>query len=372
MFRIPLARPSLGTQEAEAAASVLESGRLVCGPRVLAFERLVGRLVGVPHTTAFSSGTAALWAALRCLDVGPGDEVVVPALTFPATAAAVIFNGATPVPADVDPDSFNLDPRDLPLRIGKKTKAVVAVDQFGVPADYPAIESILEHHQDVVLVEDAACSLGSTLEGRACGSFGEAAVVSFHPRKIVTTGEGGMVLTDHEGMASSLRSLRSHGQDADGAFVLPGLNLRMSEMAGAVGCVQMDRLGGLVDKRRSIAEEYRRLLPRALKLQAIGPSVEMNWQTLAALLPEPLGERGRDRFVEAMRERSIEVSVASFCLPLLPAYRGHARDPEDYPGALRVHRLGVALPLYPDMELGHVGEVAAAASEVLDTMGGGS
>ncbi|MBW2262008.1 MAG: DegT/DnrJ/EryC1/StrS family aminotransferase [Deltaproteobacteria bacterium] len=372
MARIPLARPSLGSEEVEAVSAVLDSGRLVSGPRVEAFEKAVREKVGAPHAVAFHSGTAALWATLRCLDVGPGDEVIVPALTFPATAEAVIFNGAVPVPADVDPDSFNLDHRDVALRMTGRTKAVIAVDQFGVPADYPSIESVLERHPDVTLVEDGACSLGSSLDSRPCGTFGEAAILSFHPRKIVTTGEGGMVLTDHDGLAGSLRSLRSHGQDASGAFSLPGLNLRMGEMEGALGQVQMGRLDDLIGRRRALAEVYERHLPGGVTLQKIAPTADVNWQTLAALLPAGTGVRARDAFLEAMRSRSIEVGIASFALPALPAYRDFSRDPAEYPGAMRVHESGIALPLFPDMRVEDVEEVAAAVREVLENGGDGS
>ncbi len=370
MARIPLARPSLGSQEAEAVSAVLESGRLVSGPRVGEFERAVRSRLGVPHAVAFHSGTAALWAALRCLGIGPGDEVIVPALTFPATAEAVIFNGAVPVPADVDPDTFNLDHRDLALRLTGRTKAVVAVDQFGVPADYPAITSVLDRHPGVTLVEDGACALGSSLDSRPCGAFGEAAILSFHPRKIVTTGEGGMVLTDHDGLAGSLRALRSHGQDAEGAFSLPGLNLRMGEMEGALGVVQMGRLDDLVDRRRVLAEAYREHLPGSVTLQRIPPTAQVNWQTLAALLPEGTDERARDAFLGAMAARSIEAGIASFALPVLPAYRDLSREPAEYPGAMRVHAAGVALPMYPDMKVEDVREVAAAVREILE--GGGT
>jgi dTDP-4-amino-4,6-dideoxygalactose transaminase len=370
MARIPLARPCLGSEESEAVARVLDSGRLVSGPRVQAFEEAVREKVGMPHAVAFHSGTGALWAALRCLGVGPGDEVIVPALTFPATAEAVIFNGALPVPADVDHDTFNLDHRDLALRLTSRTRAVIAVDQFGVPADYPAISSVLERHPGVVLVEDGACSLGSSLDGKACGTFGEAAILSFHPRKIVTTGEGGMVLTDHDGLAGSLRSLRSHGQDGD--FALPGLNLRMGEMEGAIGVVQMGRLGDVIERRRTLVQAYVKHLPGRVTLQRVAPTAQVNWQTLAALLPEGTDARARDEVIEAMAARSIEVGIASYALPALPAYRDFSRDPSGYPASMRVHAAGIALPLYPDMEVEQVREVSDALREVLEARGVGA
>lgn len=363
--RIPLARPCTGADEAEAAAAVLVSGRLVCGPRVEAFEASVAAAVGVRHAVAFSSGTSALWAALRCLGLGQGDEVIVPALTFPATAGAAVMNGATPVLADVDPGSFNIDPAEFGRRITSRTRIVVAVDQFGAPADYPAMEGILRRHPSITLVEDAACSLGSSLDGTMCGRFGEAAILSFHPRKVVTTGEGGAVVTDHEGLASSLRALRSHGQDPQGRFVAPGMNLRMGEMAAAVGEVQMRKLERLVARRRALAGIYERLLPGSMRMQRPAPTAGVNHQTLAAILPEGAD---RDRFIASMRERGMEVGVASYCLAALPAY-GYCGDPADYPAAMRVHALGVALPLYPDMSEGDVEEVAAAARAILGGSG---
>ncbi len=367
-FRIPLARPFIGPGEIAAASEALGSGWLVRGPRVEALEKAVAGLAGVDHAVAFSSGTAALWAAMRCLGVGPGDEVVVPALTFPAPAAAAVFNGAAPVFADVDPGTFNIDPRDVGRRMTDRTRVLVAVDQFGMPARAPELERIAKRHGAVLLV-DAACSLGSRLEGRPCGSFGEASALSFHPRKVVTTGEGGMVLTGHYGMARSLRAVRNHGIDDSGRFEAPGLNLRMGEVQAAVGVVQVGKLEEMVARRRELARVYAGLLPPEIRLQEVERDAEPNWQTLAAVLPEAAGEAGRDRFVEILRGQGIEAGPASHCVPALPAYSAFARDPEDFPNALRVARLGVALPLHHSLGIGEVEEVARAAAMAIREIG---
>ncbi len=361
---VKLARPDMGRAEADAVSGVLGSGRLVCGPVVQEFERAVSGRLGIRHAVAMSSGTAALWAALRCLDLRPGDEVIVPALTFPATAAAVIFNGATPVFADVSHGTFDIDPGELPRRFTPRTRLVVAVDQFGLPADYPAIERELARHPGARLVTDSACALGSVLDNKPCGTFGEASVLSFHPRKIITTGEGGMVLTDHAGLADALRRLRSHGVDGAGAYVEPGLNLRMAETAGAMGLAQLGRLDAFIERRTELASVYRAHLPAGVTMQSVPPTARPNWQTLAVLLAEGTTAGGRDRVISGLARRGIEATVASYCLAALPAYAPYAPALGELGEAMAVHERGLALPMHTLLTDGDVRRVCAALGEL--------
>lgn len=361
---LQLARPDMGDAEREAVRQVMESGRLVCGPRVKELEEAVSGRLGGRQAVAFSSGTAALWAMLRCMDVRPGDEVIVPALSFPATVEAVMFNGATPVVVDVETGTFNIDASEVSRMITSSTKLVMAVDQFGLPADYRALEDVLERHGHVKLVTDSACSLGSVTDGQPCGTFGEAAAFSFHPRKIVTTGEGGMVVTDHAGLAGQLRRLRSHGVDTSGQFVEPGLNLRMDEMAGAMGAVQVLRLDGFIEKRRSLADVYRRNLPASVKMQHEAPTVMHNYQTMAVVLHPGAGRDDRDRIIAGLKKRGIEATVASYCIPMLPAYASLERRAGDLTEAVSVHDRGLALPMHTAMFEEDVVRVCRAIEEL--------
>jgi len=360
---IRLCTPWVDDTEIGAVANVLASGRLVQGPVGRRFEESVRDIVGVKHAIAMSSGTMSIWAVLQALGVGPYDEVIVPALTFPAAAECVLMVGAEPVFVDVSERTFNLDPDLLAASMTPRTRVVITVDQFGVPADYHAIEKIVSDG-DAVLVEDAACALGSSLGGRPCGSFGRAAVLSFHPRKVITTGEGGMVLTDHDALALNVERLRNHGLDEGGCFLSAGLNLRMGEVDAAIGLAQLGKLGGIVRRRTELAGVYRAELGGLLRLQEAPEGSIVNFQTLAAVLPEAFDGAGRDRVIEEMGRRKIELRVASFSVPELAPY-GLLVEDRTFPVAKRIHEGGVALPLHPAMSEGDVRVVCKALKDVL-------
>jgi len=361
--RITLASPWMDDDELQAAAEVLSSRRLVRGPRIEAFEEETRKVVSVKHAIAVSSGTMAIYAVLRCLGIGDGDEVVVPALSFPAAAECVIMAGANPVFVDVSKRSFNLDPDLLAATLTAGTRAVIAIDQFGVPADYPGIEEVLKG-KDVCLIEDSACALGSSMNGKPCGSFGKAAVFSFHPRKIITTGEGGMVLTDDDGLAARVRLLRNHGLDQDGTFTAAGLNLRMGEIEAAIGQGQLKKLDRILRKRRELASIYIRNLDGVLEFQQVPRGGAANYQTFAALLPGDSAGSARDGVIREMAGKEIELQVASFSMPLLRPYSEFARDGK-FPVSDRIHNRGLALPLHPLMSGQDVQRVCEALKETL-------
>jgi perosamine synthetase len=354
-IRIKLADPGITAEDERAVAAALRSGRLVSGPRVAAFEEALARRTGREHVVAASSGTAALHVAMEALGVGAGSTVIVPALTFPSPAVVAARLGARVRVCDVEPDTLNLSARTLEPLLDDQVSLVVAIDQFGVPAPFPEIAAAAAARGAHVLV-DAACSLGSSLAGRPSGSFGEAAILSFHPRKVVTTGEGGAIVTGDAGLGERARRLRNIGME-NGEFLALGLNFRLSEVAAALGLSQLGRLDSLLERRRQLAARYRRGLPR-LRFQDVPAGAVHNVQTLAAMLPEPLVEGDRDALRASLASRGVEIGIAGHCLGALPwlAERlGIAAG--ETPNALDVHRRGVALPLYPGLGEAAVDEV---------------
>jgi perosamine synthetase len=353
---ICLSRNCLGPREEQAVLEVLRSGFLVQGLQVAAFEETLRRRLGVTHAVACSSGTAALHLALWALGIGPGDEVVVPALTFPAPANVAAALGATPVFADVEPDTWNVSPRTVAAVMSARTRAVVAVDQFGVPADVRGIAEVAE----CPVVEDAACALGSSLGGVPCGALGHVATLSFHPRKVVTTGEGGMVLCDEPTLAEKFVARRNHGMTTQPAYAVAGLNYRMMEVAAAIGRVQLDRLDEFLDERRALAAVYAREVP--LPRQAIPEGAAVNHQTYGVLLPVVATVEDRDRVVATMRKQGVEAQILSFANQLLPVFAASAQSA---PVAESIARRGIALPLHPAMTGEDAVQVARVLAEVL-------
>jgi dTDP-4-amino-4,6-dideoxygalactose transaminase len=296
---IPVMRPLLGEEEAAAAAEAVRSGWVAQGPRVARFEQEFARYVGATHGVAVSSCTTGLHLLLHLLGIGPGDEVVVPSFSFIATANAVRYCGGTPVFADVDETTGNLSPATVEPVITARTRAVLAVHQGGVPADIEALRAVCAP-SGVPVLEDAACAAGSTYRGRPVGAGALLAAWSFHPRKLLTTGEGGMVTTDAADWAARLRRLREHGMNVSaadrhgsGRVVLESyeevaFNYRMTDIQAAVGLVQLTRLDGLVARRRELAARYTTLLADVPGLRCVGdpPWGTTNFQSFWVLLPE--------------------------------------------------------------------------------------
>jgi len=353
---IRLAKPWIGEDEQRAVAAVLESGQLVQGRLVERFELAVAALVGRKHAVAVSSGTAALQLALKVLHVGAGDEVLCPALSWPSPAHVARAAGAKVRFVDVDPDEWNAPAAAFREGRSEATKAAIVIDQFGNPAQ---AAEILQALGSLPIVEDAACALGSHFPDAPCGSLGVVSCMSFHPRKILTTGEGGMCLTDEDDVADKLRMLRNHGQ-LRGQFVVAAGNHRMTEIAAALGLAQLNRLDEIVGRRRELAARYRELLPAELHVQRTPEGAESNYQTFGLLVPQ-----GRDRnaIVASMRARGVEAGLLSFAIHKLGSFAGSQAS---LPIAEMVAARGIALPLYPQMRNADVEQVATVVEGVLD------
>jgi dTDP-4-amino-4,6-dideoxygalactose transaminase len=357
--RIRLALPDIGEEELAAVQEVLESGQLTMGPKVVELEELLTAACGVEHAVAVSSGTAALHLAVLALGLEEGDEVLVPAYTFPATANVVALAGARPVLVDVDPSTLNLDPAKVYDAVTSRTRAVLAVHLFGRPLDWEQLQNALP--PDVRLLEDAAGALGARWRGMPCGGLGEMGCLSFHPRKIVTTGEGGAVTTSSDDLADAIRRMRHHGIEPRGDFEIaePGLNYRLSDILCAVGIPQLRRLKELLAARRSVAERYEERLREieGVDLPSADKGDTHGWQAYVVRL-----DRAQEA-IPALREQGIEAQIGTYALHRLAAFR----DQGEFLGASAAFDRAMALPFHTqltDGELDRVVEaVAAFASE---------
>ncbi len=264
---IPVAKPHITRADAKAVSDTVLSGWILQGPKVEAFEKKLATYIGAPHAVATSSATTAMQLGLIACGIEPGDEVIVPSFSFVATANCVMHVGATPIFADIDPRTYNIDPTDVEKKITKKTRAILAVHQVGLAADMKTLSKIARTHK-ILLFEDAACGLGSKINGKNIGKWGEWAAFSFHPRKAITTAEGGMLATKNKKIARIAQMLRAHGADIDvkkrdasskvlfESYPLVGYNFRMSDIHAALGLSQFTRLQAILDSRQMLARRY--------------------------------------------------------------------------------------------------------------------
>jgi perosamine synthetase len=330
---IRLAWPDLGEAELAAVAEVFASGRLTMGPKVEEFEAGLAEACEVEHAVAVSSGTAALHLAVLALGIGPGDEVIVPAYTFPATANVVALAGATPVLVDVDHASFNLRPEAVADAVTQRTRAVLVVHLFGRPARWQELEAAVP--DGVALVEDAAGALGARRGGRLCGGLGRLGCLSFHPRKIVTTGEGGAVTTNDGKLADRIRSLRHHGWRGTD-MPAPGLNYRLPDILCAIGSSQLRRLEALLAERERLAAAYTERLVGLAQTPSADEGDRHGLQAYVVQL-----ER-RDEALAALSEAGIQAQIGTYALHRLTAYRNQG----PFPGADAVYERALALPFH--------------------------
>lgn len=375
---VPIALPVTGEEEWLALREPLLSGWLTQGPQVAEFERRFAARHGVRHALAVTSCTTGLHLALTALGVGPGDEVIVPAFTWVASANVVLYCGATPVFVDVCRDTYNLDPGQLAARLTARTRAVIAVHLFGRCAEVAAIRAVLP--ADVALVEDAACASGAGYQGRSAGALGEVAVFSFHPRKSITTGEGGMVTTDDDALAERMQRLRNHGassseeqrQRGPRPYLLPrfaelGFNYRMTDLQGALGLVQLGKLDRFIAERARWAAWYREQLADLswLRLPQEPAHGRHGWQSFVTYVDPERAPLARDALMAALHARGIASRPGTHALHMLELYRERfGLGDDDFPAARDCHRHTLAIPLHNRMVAEDFAYVAGTLREL--------
>ena len=366
-MKVELAAADISQADIEGVTAVLRSGRLAMGPRTLAFEHAVAAFVGVRNAVAVSSGTAGLHVILAALGVGFGDEVIVPSFTFAASVNAILLVGATPVFCDVEPVTLNLDPADVERRVNERTRAVMVVDVFGHPADWPALEAIAERNE-LLLVDDSCEALGSSLNGRRVGGFGAAACFAFYPNKQITTGEGGMVVTDDDDLATVARSLRNQGRNKMGAWLEHerlGFNYRLDELSASLGVTQMARLPHFMERRRAVAEGYARLLRGVPGVAAptARPEADVNWFVYVVRLDAGID---REAVMAELEREGVPTRAYFSALHLQPYLRDVVPADPGLPVTEEMARRTLAIPFHTqlrDDEVRYVVDRLAAAVE---------
>ena len=355
---IRLIIPSIEQDDLDAVEGVLQSGFLVQGQQVSTFEDTLAKYLGVKHVIAVSNCTAALHLSLLALDTKPGDLVLVTAYSYTATANVIELCGAVPVFVDIQPDTFNMDSDQLEEKLAalmndstkaKKVKAIIPVHTFGQTADMTRIISIAEKY-NIPVIEDAACALGSKWDDKNAGTWGTLGCFSFHPRKAITTGEGGAVTTNIDDLAKKIRALRNHGQDPlspSPDFIMPGFNYRLTEFQAAFGITQMAKLDRIITKRRELAHSYDTLLNES---KVTAPSTQENsfhvYQSYVTLLPVQLSKK-RPQIIADLKALGVETNIGTWHMPLTTYFRKtYGYKIGDYPICDQVFERSLTLPLH--------------------------
>jgi dTDP-4-amino-4,6-dideoxygalactose transaminase len=355
---IRLTIPSIEEDDLQVTREALASGFLVQGSRVAEFEKSIALYIGVRHVIAVSNCTAALHLSLLALDVRAGDIVLVTTYSWPATANVIELCGAQPVFVDIQSDTFNMDPEQLETALrrlmstgetARRVKAILPVHTFGQMANMTAIMRIADQH-GIPVIEDAACALGSKWEGRQAGTWGVMGCFSFHPRKAITTGEGGAIVTDNDQLARKLRALRNHGLDPDAPspeFIMPGFNYRITEFQAAFGSSQMMKLDRIITARRKLAHYYNSLLENDPLLVPVVPSQSFHvYQSYVTLLPKEAAPR-RSEIIRQLKEHGVETNIGTWHMPLTTYFRTrYGYQAGDFPNTDRVFASSLTLPLY--------------------------
>lgn len=365
MERIPMSAPDLDESDIQSVLEVLKSGRLALGPKMREFEELMADYIGVKYAVAVSSGTAGLHILVRALGIGDGDEVLVPSFTFSASVNAILYERAKPVFVDIEPETYNLNPDDLERKITPRTKAIMAVDIFGHPAEWDKILEIADRY-NLKVIDDSCEALGAEYKGKKIGRFGDCACFAFYPNKQMTTGEGGIIVTNNEEIAKLARSLRNQGRGEMGAWLHHerlGYNYRMDEMSSALGVSQLKRIETFLQKREHVAKMYTEKLSRYswVRPPVVKPYVRMSWFVYVVTLEKGLD---RDEVIEKMEKRGIPARGYFSPIHLQPYIRKMFGTKEGMlPVTEDISKRTIALPFHNNLREEEIDEVVRALKE---------
>lgn len=356
MIKIPLARPDITNLERRAVLEVLRTPNLSLGPKLREFEQKIARYVGRKYAVAVNSGTSALHLIIRALGIKNGDEVITTPFSFIASANCILFERAKPVFVDIDEKTLNIDPEKIEEKITKKTKAILAVDIFGHPAEWDLLQKIARKYK-LFLIEDSAEALGSEYRGKRCGSFGDAAIFAFYPNKQVTTGEGGVILTDNKKIAILCRSMANQGRKIKNGKWLEherlGFNYRMSDINAALGIAQLSRIKEILKKREIVAQLYNQELNNfpGVRIPYIAPNVKMSWFVYVILLSQNYSREDRDKIIEEIAKKGIQCGNYFQSIHLQPFYRKNfGYKFGDFPITENISQRTIALPFYNNLK----------------------
>ena len=371
------ARQSIDDDDIQAVVSVLKSDWLTTGPKVQEFEEAVISYTGAKAAIAVNTGTAALHAATFAAGIGPGDEVILPPLTFVASANCILYMGGKPVFADVCAETLNLDPEEVEKKITSKTKAIISVDLCGQPCDNDSLRTLAKIY-NILVIEDASHALGGTYHGNKVGTLQDITTLSFHPVKQITTGEGGMVLTDNLEIADRVRSFRHHGIDVDFRkrntanlwlydVINLGYNYRITDFSCALGISQLKKLDGWLERRREIVHQYDLAFASMPEIETpyVIPECESAWHLYVIRLNLDLLNVDRKTIFKALRAENIGVNVHYIPIPWLSLYQKLGYTKGDWPVAERAYERMITLPLYPAMNDKDVNDVITAVTKVI-------
>jgi perosamine synthetase len=365
---IPLMLPDIRDEDIEAMTRVLKSGMLIQGPRVAELESIIANYLGSKYAIIVSNGTTSLYLALKALEIGTGDEVIVPAFSFMATANVVEHVGAKPVFVDISKDTYNIDVDIVEQAITSKTKAIIPVHEFGLACDIKKI-CALAKKSNLLVVEDAACALGATEDDRFVGTFGNLGCFSFHPRKAITSGEGGVLVTDNDELALKLRTLRNHGIeiiDGKTEFVSPGYNFRMTDFQAALLSSQFNRLDEIIKYKETLAQIYLNELAgvSSIKLPIVPNKKRHTWQSFHILLDDSID---RDNLIDKLKECGVGTNLGAQCIPFqrffLEKYRLDCL--KSFPNAMKAYTKGLVLPLYGLLDVNQVKSICRILKELI-------
>jgi perosamine synthetase len=369
-MRIYLSRPDITEKEIEAVCAVLRTPNLSLGPKVPEFEAALAKYIGRKRAVAVNSGTSGLFLSLLSLGIGPGDEVITTPFTFIATANCIMMVGAKPVFVDIDPASLNIDPSKIESKITDKTKAILPVEIFGNPAGFDKICKIADKH-NLTVIEDSCEALGSALNGKMAGTFGKMSVFAFYPNKQITTGEGGMILTDDDYLADICVSLRNQGRSKGGTWLSHerlGYNYRLSDINCALGIAQLSRINEIKAKRAQVAKWYQQMLSGddRLIVPTEPPGCKVSWFVFVVRLADSFSLQQRDKILESMKTQGIQVAnyfSPVHLQPFMAKRFGYKKG--DFPITESVAERTIALPFYNNLTKDDVATVCRTLKETL-------